>query len=130
MPYKNPTPEQKEKMRKWGRDFMRRNSEVRNAKRRKDLSNPEYRAKVNLQNRLTKFGITAAQLNDLWIDQLGGCAICETALPTAVSGYIDHDHATGKVRGLLCNGCNTGIGMFHESATALAAAIVYLERYK
>jgi hypothetical protein len=39
---------------------------------------------------------------------------------------IDHCHTTGKVRGLLCNGCNTGIGMFKESIPALLKAADYI----
>ena len=39
---------------------------------------------------------------------------------------VDHDHATGKVRGLLCNGCYTAIGMFEEDQARFRAAAEYL----
>ena len=41
--------------------------------------------------------------------------------------YIDHDHKTGHVRGLLCYYCNTGIGNFDDSISRLESAITYLE---
>lgn len=66
--------------------------------------------------------------------QRGLCAICrepETAVH-AVTGApkdlaADHDHATGRVRGLLCQRCNTGIGLFRDRPDLLRSAIDYLE---
>lgn len=62
--------------------------------------------------------------------QDGKCAICQTTKPGSWGQYlcIDHDHATGKVRGLLCNSCNTGLGFFKDDVTALSSAIRYLSR--
>jgi hypothetical protein len=42
---------------------------------------------------------------------------------------VDHDHASGKLRALLCANCNTGIGLFRDSPRKLRLAAVYLERY-
>jgi hypothetical protein len=42
---------------------------------------------------------------------------------------VDHDHKTGKIRGLLCNCCNTAIGRFNDSIAVLQNAISYLEGY-
>ncbi len=55
----------------------------------------------------------------------GCCAICRE--PFTKIPRIDHDHETGAVRGLLCQLCNTGLGMFQDSPRLLAAAIIYLE---
>ena len=125
MPYKNPTLEQRKKMREWSRAWAQRNHHRRSRK-----VNPAARQQEYEQNRLRKFGITRVQLVALWEQQSGLCAICPTIFEKPFDGYIDHDHTTGQVRGLLCNGCNTGLGMFRESTANLAAAISYIERYR
>lgn len=52
------------------------------------------------------------------------CAICQSLEERL---HVDHDHVTGKVRGLLCNACNTGIGLLRDSKSILRSAIDYLE---
>lgn len=59
-------------------------------------------------------------------EQGGGCAICGE-FPTEKKLAVDHDHETGRVRGLLCMRCNTALGHFEDSITLLEAAIDYLE---
>lgn len=69
--------------------------------------------------------LTAAALR---IEQLGRCAICGT-LEEDVPGkrlHLDHDHQSGRVRGLLCTNCNTGLGQFKDDPERLLAAIRYL----
>ena len=60
-------------------------------------------------------------------EQDGACAICTLpfeAKPKAIN--VDHCHATGRVRGLLCSRCNLGIGMFRDSAQMLRRAAEYV----
>jgi hypothetical protein len=52
------------------------------------------------------------------------CAVCGRPDPE----HVDHDHATGVVRGVLCFNCNGGLGQFRDNPMFLAAAIEYLER--
>ncbi len=56
------------------------------------------------------------------------CAICGREL--TIKACADHDHSTGKFRGILCVNCNTALGSFRDSVTILANAINYLERKK
>jgi len=76
-----------------------------------------------------RFGITNADYQRILNSQDGRCAICKS--PSAkytVRFHIDHDHASGRVRGLLCSDCNTGIGLFRDSIPLLSGAIAYLSK--
>lgn len=58
--------------------------------------------------------------------QDGRCSICRQLLTKQSDVQIDHCHSTGRVRGLLCAGCNTGLGMFRDNIESLLRAAVYL----
>jgi hypothetical protein len=63
------------------------------------------------------------------LDRQGfSCLICKGGLD--MSSHIDHDHESGKVRGILCRRCNMGIGSFEEDVVVMANAIAYLENNK
>lgn len=70
--------------------------------------------------------MTQDDFNDLLAEQGGCCAICESDDPGREWWSVDHDHATGAVRGLLCNNCNAGLGMFKDSPELIRAAYEYL----
>lgn len=62
--------------------------------------------------------------------QEGRCAICNCTTEDNRKDFaVDHCHATGKVRELLCNSCNTGIGNFKDNPDLLNKAIDYLEKH-
>jgi hypothetical protein len=65
---------------------------------------------------------------ELFDEQDGKCGICGTAFESANAGRVDHDHETGKVRGLLCIGCNIGLGHLGDRLEGLQAASDYLRR--
>lgn len=80
------------------------------------------------------FGISLAEYGQMLVAQGGKCAICDQEETATRSGsvkalQVDHDHKTGKVRGLLCSDCNTGIGKMKENREALIAAIKYLDKH-
>lgn len=87
------------------------------------------------RKRLRKYGLTPEQFDALLASQNGVCAICgkpeTTRQPHRVSGLdplaVDHDHVTGKVRGLLCFMCNTAIGKFNDDPKLLRRAADYVE---
>jgi len=74
----------------------------------------------------SRYGITPEDLKEMKMSQDSKCAICNKDVPLKV----DHDHSTNVVRGLLCNGCNRGIGFFNENVSVLESAIRYLNKHK
>lgn len=88
------------------------------------------RAGADLQANRRKhtYGMTKEEFNRLLIAQDGRCEICRNVLTTEKRGlHVDHCHATGKVRGLLCDRCNVGLGNFRDRPELLRAAADYIE---
>ena len=76
------------------------------------------------------YGITCNDFDLLLTEQLGGCAICKAISVGCGSRkrlFVDHDHLTGKLRGLLCNACNRGLAHFKDNTDLLRKAVAYLE---
>ena len=71
------------------------------------------------------YGMSAEDLSLLVLKQENTCAICHDTFDSTPN--IDHIHGTKIVRGLLCRGCNVGLGMFKENPQTLEAAIKYLK---
>lgn len=89
--------------------------------------NPNYHKE---QHSLTKWGLTLTDQAEILAGQGGGCAICGVVTPGGRGGWhVDHNHAEGHVRGLLCARCNLGLGYFRDSRETLTAAARYLEEY-
>lgn len=73
------------------------------------------------------YGLTYEQYQEILEKQNGACAICLKEQREASKRlHIDHDHVTGKVRGLLCTKCNMGIGLFGDNVDLLDKATKYL----
>jgi hypothetical protein len=82
-----------------------------------------------------KFGLTLEAWEDLFDAQGRACAICKSPTPNGTAGRngmptwaTDHNHETRKVRGILCNNCNHGLGHFKDNQTLLRLAIEYLDK--
>lgn len=76
------------------------------------------------------FGITLEQYDQMFEQQNGVCVICGKTNSNGRRLYVDHSHKTGKIRGLLCHKCNTGLSGFGENEEYLLQAALYLEKYK
>jgi len=74
--------------------------------------------------RQRKYGLTTEQYQEMAQAQGNKCAICQVEKPLV----IDHDHGTGKVRGLVCTPCNTALGQFGDTVEGLQNAISYLQK--
>lgn len=84
--------------------------------------NPEEARNIRL---VRTYGITSKDYDAMVKAQNGVCAICcQTSYKNL---HVDHDHDTGRVRGLLCSPCNTSLGGFRDSIENLKRAIKYLE---
>ena len=80
----------------------------------------------------SKYGITPEEYREMLLFQNGVCAICQKPETAMRNGSfkdlaIDHNHSTGKVRGLLCSRCNMGIGYLMDNAENLRRAADYCE---
>jgi hypothetical protein len=98
----------------------------------------KHRDKILPYSQLFRHGLSRHEYDAMIASQDNKCAICRTEFrhdrPTrkesrkeARTPYIDHSHSSNRIRGLLCHRCNTGLGMFLDSPSALKAAIEYLE---
>ncbi|MPZ70301.1 MAG: recombinase [Actinobacteria bacterium] len=74
------------------------------------------------RQRRRRYGVDNSQIAWMVLQQ-GGCAICGSPKAT----HVDHDHRTGRVRGVLCFNCNNALGHFDDDPKVLAAAADYLE---
>ena len=74
------------------------------------------------------YGIDLAGLEIMFEEQRGLCAVCH--VPFTSTPFVDHDHTTQQVRGLLCRSCNSALGMVQDSVKILESAIAYLNKHK
>jgi hypothetical protein len=102
---------QPEKQREIQRRYHHRNKEKEN----KRSSAYQYKS---------KYALTVETRDEILKQNGGMCLICNN-LP---SEHIDHDHATGLIRGALCRWCNYGLGNFRDQPELLLAAVKYLRR--
>jgi len=101
-------------------------NEIREKVKRYQDGHPEMR----LAQRVKQYGLTLDDYKELQKKQNGKCAICGAEIGNSEGDrlYVDHNHKTGKVRGILCSNCNIGIGKFHDNISLLKRAIEYLEK--
>lgn len=88
----------------------------------------KYRERHRIRSLKVKYNLTPDQYNDLYIQQDYKCAICGTHEQDTQRKklVVDHCHVTGNVRGLLCNNCNSGLGLFKDDVGLLNKAKQYL----
>lgn len=86
-------------------------------------NNPE---KITNARRKRIHGISPDAFRNFLETQKYSCAICEKKFTKARLPHIDHDHSSGKIRGLLCSPCNLGLGQFKDSKLILRRAANYL----
>jgi Recombination endonuclease VII len=90
---------------------------------RRERAKAAPRLKANRLKSL--YGLTVEAFDALMQVQEGQCAVCRLAFGNA-RPHVDHDHETGRVRGLLCGPCNRGLGCFRDNPEVLVSAAAYL----
>ena len=85
---------------------------------------PDHRARHNSNKYKARYGIAIDEYDQMVADQNGQCYICNTTPDHKLR--VDHCHAKGAVRRLLCHGCNTALGLVKEDTQTLQNMINYL----
>lgn len=91
--------------------------------------------RIKAYKRISQYGLTEPEYNSLLDACDNKCTICGNAESSKTNNglikalCIDHCHSTGQVRGLLCDNCNRGLGLFKDSIESLKAAVNYLEKF-
>ena len=138
MPHKDP-----EEYKKYKKNYYLANKEKIKEKAKKHREKPGQREKNaknskkwredNKEKLIDKklkysYGINLDEYNDIFKKQGGICVICRRPQSAVERKFaVDHDHVTGKVRGLLCSRCNLGLGKFMDDINLLYSAIDYLK---
>ena len=97
-------------------------------KESKEINKEEVAAKAKERMLKSRYGITFEEYEAMYNAQNKCCAICSKELPLGGTKglYVDHNHTTGVVRGLLCSGCNSAIGKLKEDRDIFERAMKYL----
>lgn len=117
-----------EKRRIYHREYRKKNRDKINTYIRDHRKKNRYRYYINGIRRIYK--IDESQYNKIVKNQNNECAICCKKFSWESKNnkpYIDHDHKTGKIRGLLCRNCNAALGMFDDNLEIIDNAKFYLE---
>ena len=122
-----------DKVKKAQQKYRRSHRKQTNATRKEWYKkNPGYMKKYarSENDRLQKaYGITVEQRDSMLMAQDGRCLICNKTMTKGRDCHTDHDHISGRVRGLLCCKCNCGLGYFQDNVFIMEKAIAYLKRW-
>lgn len=122
MPHKDP-----EALRQYKKKYLEKNRAVVNKKKREHYWANRARLLIEMRQATTvrRYGITRGQIQAMAQAQGGLCALCRKA-PGGRGLQVDHDHESGKVRGLLCMPCNVALGALGDNQKGLMRALSYV----
>jgi hypothetical protein len=112
--------------RQWNRKNRSKETEFARQYRKK---NPDRMLEINRRAGAKRLGYVdpgSIARKEMYLAQGGVCAICKEAKAVC----IDHDHTTGKIRELLCQKCNFGIGQFRDDKRIVQSALEYLDKHE
>ena len=112
----------------YSRSYREKNKEIIKKKKKKyHIEKPYIKRRSYLK---TEYGLSMEDYDKMFKLQKGKCKICKVSHPKNISHkhlYVDHCHKTGKIRGLLCRGCNFAIGEMEDNILFFKNAINYLK---
>lgn len=122
-----------ERIKQWRLDNPERAKEIKAKSVAKALEKDPHL--VRRRNLKADFNLELEQYDRMNAEQGGVCLICKQPETTMQRGKViplsvDHCHNSGKIRGLLCRSCNTGLGAFNDDIDRINKAIKYLEEHK
>ena len=122
--------ENKEKIAKRQRRYQLKNKErmSEHDKRWRAKHKVKRAADSRARNLLRNFSMTVEDYDRMLVKQRGCCKICGR-MPKKARLAVDHDHESGKVRGLLCSNCNLILGNAKDCPTVLRLAALYVEEH-
>lgn len=103
--------------------YLKNKEKVLLSKKEYALKNPRYQYSTLIKR---EYGLSLEDYDKMILSQSGSCLICGANCENKRNLSVDHCHKTGKVRGLLCIGCNRGLGAFKDNINHLKEAIQYL----
>lgn len=129
---KNWTPEQKLKDKIRLNKYIKENKEHVKNKHKEYWDRNKDKSKNNALYR--KYGISLSDYQKMFAEQLGVCAICYQAEVATINNIrktlsVDHNHTTGKIRGLLCYRCNSALGLLKEDEKLIMSTLFYIKKY-
>jgi hypothetical protein len=127
--------ENKNKIRNIQKEYVLKNPEkIKEYNEKYKITDPDWQKRSYKKNNtrknriLKKYGVTEEMFNEMFNEQNERCKICNKHQSECkITFAIDHCHKTGKIRGLLCNTCNRGLGYLQDDIVLLQNAIIYLK---
>jgi Recombination endonuclease VII len=121
--YAKDRPKELEKRKAW---YRKNQARVKREAKNRYASNKED---IKFRRIFLKYGLTKEGYENLLAEQNGTCAVCK--LPNSFKSFaVDHNHITLAVRGLLCDKCNTALGLLDEDIERMASLISYVKKYQ
>lgn len=119
----------KESIKQKSKEYYNKNKKkISKSGKKYRLENKEKIKQRDWKYNLKKYNLTENEYYEILNNQNGCCKICKTnQIDLNTPLHIDHSHETGKIRGLLCNKCNQGLGLFNDDILLLTESIKYLQ---
>jgi hypothetical protein len=108
-----------------GLGYMCKKCQSEKASQRRKNRDPEAQRQLDRYNHIRRYGLTPEKYHEFYENQNGECPICLNYFEKLV---IDHNHTTGKFRGLICSSCNLMLGHSRDIVNTLLNAADYLRR--